>query len=378
MGAITYNFALPSNTGEYKAPVNPGTGIAYGMPTGSTNLGGWGALPSYGGTGSTGTTGSTGGNTSTNPFVVGGSNPGTGMVGSPGVPATPNPTNPTQSPIAPNGSTLDPSQSTLSPNFDQYVYNMLGRGEQAANAPFQYFQGDRYAGPSDLQTQAFQGIGSLSLPGQFGQASNAYNQVLGGSMYDASDPSTVAKFMSPYQQNVIDINKREAVRQDDIARNSRNAQAVGAGAFGGSRQGIQEAEAGRNLSTQLGDIQAKGNQSAYDAAMAAINAARTGSLTAAQGLGSLGTAQNNAQLGNLGAQTTAGGIQNQLEQQPLDFGYQQWQDSINYPQKQAENMQKLLQGLPLAANTYSSGDSAINSLLSGGLGALSLFNLFGK
>jgi len=331
-------------------------------------------------------------------FTIGGNTSGT-----PGTPSTPNgmpyaqyygtqpgtqpqqptpggigtlPTNGTQSPIAPNGSTLDPSQSTLSPNFDQYVYNMLARGEQAANAPYQPYTGNRFAGASNLQNQAFQGIGGLSMPGQYGQAGQAFTNVLNGPQYDASNPNTVAQFMSPYMQNVVDANKREAIRSDQIAQQGRNAQAVGSGAFGGSRQGLQEAEAARNLSTQLGDIQNKGQQSAFDSAMSAINASRTSALNAGQGLSSLGTAQNAAQLNNLGAQMGAGATQNSLAQQPLDFGYAQWQESMNYPQVQAQNMQKLLSGLPLQANQYQSGDSAINSLLSGGLGALSLYNLF--
>jgi len=64
-------------------------------------------------------------------------------------------------------------------------------------------------------------------------------------------------------QNVVDIQQREAQRQADIARTQRGAQAVGAGAFGGSRQAIMEAEAARNLAMQKGDIQAQGLQSAF-------------------------------------------------------------------------------------------------------------------
>jgi hypothetical protein len=59
-------------------------------------------------------------------------------------------------------------------------------------------------------------------------------------------------------QNVVDVQQREAQRQADIAGTQRNAQAVQAGAFGGSRQAIMDAEAARNLSLQKGDIQATG------------------------------------------------------------------------------------------------------------------------
>ena len=63
-------------------------------------------------------------------------------------------------------------------------------------------------------------------------------------------------YMSPYMQNVVDIQQREAQRQADIAGTQRGAQAARSGAFGGSRQAVMEAEAARNLATQKGDIQA--------------------------------------------------------------------------------------------------------------------------
>jgi hypothetical protein len=61
--------------------------------------------------------------------------------------------------------------------------------------------------------------------------------------------------MSPYQQAVVDVEKREAVRQAQVPMQQIRQQAVGAGGYGGSRQAILEAEAQRNLQGRLGDIQ---------------------------------------------------------------------------------------------------------------------------
>ena len=69
--------------------------------------------------------------------------------------------------------------------------------------------------------------------------------------------------MSPFMQNVVDIQKREAQRDADVRRQQLDAQSVGARAFGGSRAGIQQAEFDRNLQQQLGDIQATGQQAAF-------------------------------------------------------------------------------------------------------------------
>jgi hypothetical protein len=79
-------------------------------------------------------------------------------------------------------------------------------------------------------------------------------------------PGTADAYMSPYQQAVTDIGKREAQRQADIAGTQRGARQAQAGAFGGSRSAIENAEAQRNLSQQMADIQSKGSQEAYNQA----------------------------------------------------------------------------------------------------------------
>lgn len=75
----------------------------------------------------------------------------------------------------------------------------------------------------------------------------------------------------------------------------------------------------------------------------------------------------------------AGEKQQQFAQQPLDFGYQQFQESLQDPYKKTTFMQSLLQGLPLKAPEYDSGQSGLMSALQGGLSGLALYqSLFGK
>lgn len=61
------------------------------------------------------------------------------------------------------------------------------------------------------------------------------------------DPSSAQAFMNPYQQQVIDESMRQIDRQGAIQQANLQAQATRAGAFGGSREGVQRAELGRNL-----------------------------------------------------------------------------------------------------------------------------------
>lgn len=134
---------------------------------------------------------------------------------------------------------------------------------------------------------------------------------------------TVQQYMNPYQQAVTDVQKASALRDFEVAQQMRQANAAKAGAYGGGRQAIENAEAQRNLNTQLQGIEAQGLQNAYLQALGNIgqqqqyglqglNAAQTGLGTALQGgqLGLSGLAQaisgQNAAM--QGAQTGISGV----------------------------------------------------------------------
>jgi hypothetical protein len=79
----------------------------------------------------------------------------------------------------------------------------------------------------------------------------------------ATDPNATQAYMSPYMQNVVDYQKSQAVRDFQKGQGMRQAKAVGAGAFGGSRQALENSEAQRNLNSQLQGIEATGAQEAF-------------------------------------------------------------------------------------------------------------------
>jgi len=168
-----------------------------------------------------------------------------------------------------------------------------------------------------------QGIASLQQGAQ--QAQQAPN--ITASTF--TQPGTADAYMSPYMQNVVDIQKREAARQSGIMGTQQAAQAVGSGAFGGSRDAIQRAERERNLTQQMGDIQLQGSQAAYQQAQGQFNAEQQANLAAQQAnqqkaLAAAGLTQNVGQgqlsssgmYGNLaGQQAGILGQQSQLQQQ---------------------------------------------------------------
>jgi hypothetical protein len=125
----------------------------------------------------------------------------------------------------------------------------------------------------------------------------------------ATDPGATQAYMSPYMQNVVDVQKQEAMRDFAKQMPAMQAQAVRQGAFGGSRSAIEAAEARRNLGTQLGQIQATGTQQAFqDAQRQQQFGANLGLQGLQAGYGGLGLGIQGAQAGlqGVGAQQAAG------------------------------------------------------------------------
>jgi len=132
-----------------------------------------------------------------------------------------------------------------------------------------------------------------------------------------NQPGSADQYMSPYMQNVVGIQQREAQRQADIAGTQRGSQAARSGAFGGSRAAIMDAEAARNLALQKGDIQAQGLQSAYQNAQQQFNTEQNARLQADL---ANQQAQQQANVQNLsaGLQTQGLGAQTGLTAQQLN------------------------------------------------------------
>jgi len=87
------------------------------------------------------------------------------------------------------------------------------------------------------------------------------------------DPSAIQDYMNPYEQSVIDAAMQDVARAGAIQRNQMDATAVGAGAFGGARQGVQAAEIGRNVIEQQAKTAAGLRQAGYESAAQRAQAA---------------------------------------------------------------------------------------------------------
>ena len=92
----------------------------------------------------------------------------------------------------------------------------------------------------------------------------------------------IDRFMSPYQQAVTDVQKREATRQSEMMGDKTADAAAMSGGLGGYREAIQQSERERNLAQQMGDIQTRGSQAAFQSAQQQLAAERASSLDASK------------------------------------------------------------------------------------------------
>lgn len=330
------------------------------------------------------------------------------------------------------------TQTNLPKELMPYATRTLGRAEQLSLQPYQTYGGSRIAdsgqfadiGASQDLTRQIAGSGVTGLPeaqaammGNIQQAQQLGQYGPGQFSQFGYDPTRqftgqeVQQYMSPYMENVLDVQKSRAIEDFDRLRGDRNAQAVQAGAFGGSRQAVQEGMAQEALLRNMADIDASGYQSAFDragqlfgqdrAAQFATQQAQADELGrvqtgieasrqfgAGQGLAALdASGQAARQLAMFGEQERGAQIQNaqlldaigrsqQSEAQAgLDIGYQDFLRQQSYPQEQLAFLSDITRGSPLTgASTQTQTGSVYTNpaqqALGAGLSALSLYKAY--
>ena len=282
-------------------------------------------------------------------------------------------------------------ESNLSNWAGPYVTNMLGQGQALANMPYTPYMGALTAGESPLQTQAFQTAGGLTTPASIGQAATTAGGIASKAADLSYTPTTTTfdatqaqQYMNPYLQTALQPQLEEARRQSQITQQANAAKMTQAGAFGGGRQAILDAETQRALGANLANITGTGYSTAYDKAMAQFNAdqarkaqeAQFGATYGLQGLqtglqgaqtqGNLGATEAQTGLANLNAQLTAGTTQRGIEAEGIAADKAAFEEARANPYKMVQFQQSLLQGLPLAAQSYNMATpSALTSAAAG-------------
>jgi hypothetical protein len=294
------------------------------------------------------------------------------------------------------GGAPPPTQQTVTqtnlPEYARpYFENIMQRAQAESYRGYQPYEAERIAGFSPSQTAAQQETLGMQTPEQIAAGTQLTGfgglGALGAGQQFASmatDPTQMQAYMSPYQQAVTDVAKREALRETQLAQQQASLGAARQGTYGGARQEIARAERERGLLDRLANIQATGSQKAFEAARQAqqfgadLGLRGTGqAVQAGQALGQLGQTEQQAVLQRLTAQEAVGGQQRALEQQRLDQAYADFLRQRDYPMEQLGYFSNLMRGVPVGLGstqtTYAQPPSIASQVGGLGLAGLGLY-----
>lgn len=237
-------------------------------------------------------------------------------------------------PATPAATSQTVTQTNLPAYADPYVKDIMSRAQAQSYRPYTPYEGQRIAGFSAPQQAAQQETLGLQTPGQFGAAGAGLGGatqmglgagqagLMGGLMgsgvgagmgYDVAGQGMQAAFadpssyMSPYMQNVVDVQKQQALRDARQGQLVQNMGAARQGTYGGARNILAGTERERNLGFTQNKIQQEGLQNAYQAAMARQqNLGQFGMQGLQAGIGAAGQM---GQMGTAGLQAGVSGSQ---------------------------------------------------------------------
>jgi hypothetical protein len=176
-----------------------------------------------------------------------------------------------------NQAQYNPAQFTAQqvggPQLTQYSMGAAQTGFQPNLEAFQM-------GPTrDVGSQA---VGAPSMQGAqtgFGQQPLEQFRMAGPEMFGTEQAQ---RYMSPFIQQALEPQMREAVTSAQRAQLAQDLGAARQGTYGGSRQLLAATERERNLGQQLGDIQARGMESAFAQAQQQFERDRAAGMTTGQ------------------------------------------------------------------------------------------------
>ncbi len=264
---------------------------------------------------------------------------------------------------------------------EAFQLRKFGRAGVAQNIP-----GMQVAGLTAQQQQAMQMAGGIGgYQPYLGAASSALGAGIAGlqgaqQMYD---PRSAQAFMDPYQQDVTRDALAEMDRQATMAQQGAAAGAVGAGAFGGAREGIQRAEAGRNLqdikSRRIFEDRSRNYQQAQQAAQQAFEMQQGRQMQATgmygqlagqtAGLGQLGQQMYGADIGQL---QQAGALRQSQAQNVLDAQRQTQMLAQQEPFQRLSFASGILTGTPASQMTVQQQPGTNPFMQAAGLGIMGL------
>ena len=245
-----------------------------------------------------------------------------------------------------------PSQSTTTYDIPAYFKEIqertLRRAEDASKQPFQTFQGQRVAPLSTGEMQAANVVSQQILP-QSGQLG-----AIGAQTFDAA---TAQQYMNPYENQVIQSALADVQRGYQGQQRNLATSAIGSGAFGGGREGVERAILGSEFQKNIGDISGRLRQTGFESGAARFAQDRAAQLGAAQ-------AQLQGLATGAGGLSQAGATERGIEQAQLLEGYRDFVEEQGFGMGQVQQVIGALSGAPI--RTYGEERSGYTGQVLGG------------
>jgi len=221
-----------------------------------------------------------------------------------------------------------------------YITDYLGKAKALAGTGYETYKGPLTAGASKIQDKVFTGIESLNFPSNLGKSfspTGAYQPPTYGPdgkpivapptigpdgqpvAAAPAQPGVAAQYMNPYLQSVLNPQLEELRRQSLITQNQNAGKMASAGAFGGGRQAIMDAENQRNLMQEQNKTVGQGYANAYDKAMGQFNTEQNQAKTLADLMSSTGATQRGIESEGTAADLAEFEKQRQFPYQQLQF-----------------------------------------------------------
>ena len=247
------------------------------------------------------------------------------------------------------------TQTNLPEYVRPYFERLLQRTETESKRDYEPYQGQRIADVSqDILTseERVRGIADQGLP-EIQASLDRFQRSMDFQPRQFTGDE-VEKYMSPYMDQVI-ARQKQGATEDYLAQLPQGAaQAISAGAFGGSREGVQRGIAQSKFLDRLADIEATGRQQAFDKAAGLFQADRAADVQAEQlGLGAatqfagLGERRRMGAIDDAKLLETIGKAGMGREQAGLDLAYQDFVRQQAFPQERLGLFSSVLRGIPV-------------------------------
>ena len=250
------------------------------------------------------------------------------------------------------------TESALSTWAGPYVTDMLGRAEALADQPYEAYTGQLTAGEAAPQTQAFQGIANLAVP----------TSEMGAYTPTEFTSEEATRRINPFIDAALDPQIADMRRQSEIQRIQEAGRLGQAGAYGGGRQAVMDAERNRGLLDRIARTRGQAQLQAYEDARSQFNLEQDRERQAQELVNRFG-------LDALARQAELGKQQRAIEAEGVAADRAQFEQEREYPYKMTQWQSSLLQNLPLETQSYTYAQpSALANIMSGTSGVGSLVN----